>query len=144
MNSTRKVEVSNISLRATEQDIKEFFSFSGDIEYVEMKRYDELSQVAYVTFKDTQGAETALLLSFEDINRLVAFCQAWVKLVDDWLVENYVTRRNGTSSVGPTPSRRGWCNKKPLEISETAAEPCDDNSKEFTWWRGGKILRLGF
>lgn len=63
MNSTRTVEVSNISLRATEQDIKEFFSFSGDIEYVEMKREDEPCQVAYVTFKDTQGAETALLLS---------------------------------------------------------------------------------
>ncbi|OVA06861.1 RNA recognition motif domain [Macleaya cordata] len=60
---TRTVEVSNISLRATEQDIREFFGFSGDIEYVEMQREDEPSQVAYVTFKDLQGAETALLLS---------------------------------------------------------------------------------
>lgn len=61
--SVRTVKVSNVSLGATEQEIKEFFSFSGDIEYIEMKSFDERSQVAYVTFKDSQGAETALLLS---------------------------------------------------------------------------------
>lgn len=61
--SVRTVKVSNASLGATEQDIKEFFSFSGDIEYVEMKSADERSQTAYVTFKDPQGAETAVLLS---------------------------------------------------------------------------------
>lgn len=32
------MKVSNVSLGALEQDIKEFFSFSGDIEYVEMMR----------------------------------------------------------------------------------------------------------
>lgn len=35
---TKTVKVSNVSLGATEQDIKEFFSFSGDIEHVEMQR----------------------------------------------------------------------------------------------------------
>jgi hypothetical protein len=59
----RTVKVTNVSLSATVQDIKEFFSFSGDIEHVDMQSGDEWSQVAYVTFKDTQGAETALLLS---------------------------------------------------------------------------------
>lgn len=59
----RTVKVTNVSLSATVQDIKEFFSFSGDIEHVEMQSGDEWSQVAYVTFKDEQGAETALLLS---------------------------------------------------------------------------------
>lgn len=34
----RTVKVSNISLAVTERDIKEFFSFSGDIQYVEMQR----------------------------------------------------------------------------------------------------------
>ena len=34
----RTVLVGNISLRASEQDIKEFFSFSGDIEYVEIRK----------------------------------------------------------------------------------------------------------
>ncbi|GLT91251.1 hypothetical protein SLE2022_091480 [Rubroshorea leprosula] len=61
--SVKTVKVSDVSLGATERDIKEFFSFSGDIEYVEMQSNDERSQIAYVTFKDTQGAETAVLLS---------------------------------------------------------------------------------
>ncbi len=89
----KTVKVSNVSLGASERDIKEFFSFSGDIEYVEMQRFvfflssvvsplffgfffymnkqltkclcsdSERSQIAYVTFKDSQGAETAVLLS---------------------------------------------------------------------------------
>ncbi|XP_008800095.1 binding partner of ACD11 1 [Phoenix dactylifera] len=61
--SARTVKVSNVSLGASEQDIEEFFSFSGNIEYVEMRSGDERTQVAYVTFKEPQGAETALLLS---------------------------------------------------------------------------------
>ncbi|XP_044502527.1 binding partner of ACD11 1-like [Mangifera indica] len=61
--SVKTVKVSNVSLGATERDIKEFFSFSGDIEYVEMRSDTERSQIAYVTFKDSQGAETAALLS---------------------------------------------------------------------------------
>lgn len=31
------MQVSNVSLAAKEQDLREFFSFSGDIEYLEMK-----------------------------------------------------------------------------------------------------------
>lgn len=34
----KTVKVSNVSLGAAERDIKEFFSFSGDIEYLEMLR----------------------------------------------------------------------------------------------------------
>lgn len=59
----KTIKVSNVSLGASEQDLKEFFSFSGDIEYVEMQSHDERSQIAFVTFKDPQGAETAVLLS---------------------------------------------------------------------------------
>ncbi|KAJ7982669.1 binding partner of ACD11 1-like [Quillaja saponaria] len=59
----KSVKVSNVSLGASEKDLKEFFSFSGEIEYVEMKSDNERSQIAYVTFKDPQGAETAVLLS---------------------------------------------------------------------------------
>lgn len=59
----RTVKVSNLSHGASEQDIREFFSFSGEIEHVEMQGGDEWSQIAYVTFKDAQGADTALLLS---------------------------------------------------------------------------------
>lgn len=32
------MKVNNVSLSASEQDIKEFFSFSGEIEYIEMQR----------------------------------------------------------------------------------------------------------
>ncbi|KAL0296354.1 UNVERIFIED_CONTAM: Binding partner of ACD11 1 [Sesamum radiatum] len=59
----KTVKVSNLSLGASERDIKEFFSFSGDIEYVEMQSDTERCQLAFVTFKDAQGAETAVLLS---------------------------------------------------------------------------------
>ncbi|GAB4857860.1 hypothetical protein Ancab_015766 [Ancistrocladus abbreviatus] len=61
--SVKTIKVSNVSIGASEQELKEFFSFSGDIEYIEMKSEDEQSQTAYVTFKDTQGAETAVLLT---------------------------------------------------------------------------------
>ncbi|XP_010271222.1 PREDICTED: binding partner of ACD11 1-like isoform X2 [Nelumbo nucifera] len=61
--SVKTVKVSNISLAASEQEIKEFFSFSGNIQYVEMQRESERTQLAYVTFKDSQGADTAILLS---------------------------------------------------------------------------------
>ncbi|RCV40784.1 hypothetical protein SETIT_9G083200v2 [Setaria italica] len=57
------VKVSNVSLKAVQRDIKEFFSFSGDIVHVEMQSGDELSQVAYITFKDNEGAETAMLVT---------------------------------------------------------------------------------
>ncbi|XP_042022069.1 binding partner of ACD11 1-like [Salvia splendens] len=61
--SVKTVKVSNLSLGASERDVQEFFSFSGDIEYVEMRSDTARSQIAFVTFKDVQGAETAILLS---------------------------------------------------------------------------------
>ncbi|KAJ6796840.1 binding partner of ACD11 1-like [Iris pallida] len=61
--SMTTVKVSNISLSASIQDIREFFSFSGDIVYVEMRSESDKSQIAYVTFKESQGADTAVLLS---------------------------------------------------------------------------------
>ncbi|XVF03011.1 hypothetical protein REPUB_Repub04eG0223800 [Reevesia pubescens] len=63
VSDIRTVKVSNISLAASQRDIKEFFSFSGDIQYVEMRRETENAQVAYVTFKASQGADTAMLLT---------------------------------------------------------------------------------
>eukprot|EP00252_Welwitschia_mirabilis_P008301 TRINITY_DN2006_c0_g1_i1.p1 TRINITY_DN2006_c0_g1~~TRINITY_DN2006_c0_g1_i1.p1 ORF type:complete len:292 (-),score=81.93 TRINITY_DN2006_c0_g1_i1:336-1211(-) len=60
---TNTVKVTNVSLRATKHDIEEFFSFSGEIERVEIQKETEHSQIAYVTFKDPQALDTALLLS---------------------------------------------------------------------------------
>ncbi|TYG41560.1 hypothetical protein ES288_D12G185300v1 [Gossypium darwinii] len=63
VSDIRTVKVSNISPSASERDIKEFFCFSGDIQYVEMRRETGNAQVAYVTFKESQGADTAMLLT---------------------------------------------------------------------------------
>jgi len=70
VSDIRTVRVNNISLTVSERDIKEFFSFSGDIQYVEMRSESETTQLAYVTFKDTQGADTAILLSGAVIGNL--------------------------------------------------------------------------
>ncbi|XP_050387548.1 binding partner of ACD11 1 [Argentina anserina] len=59
----RTVKINNVSLSATDHDLREFFSFSGEIEYVEVHSHSEMSQVAYVTFKDASGADTSILLS---------------------------------------------------------------------------------
>ncbi|KAJ0261069.1 Binding partner of ACD11 1 [Hirschfeldia incana] len=56
----RSVKVVNLSSGATEHDIKEFFSFSGEVETIDIQPNEHS---AYVTFKDPQGAETAVLLS---------------------------------------------------------------------------------
>ncbi|KAJ7942851.1 binding partner of ACD11 1-like [Quillaja saponaria] len=63
VSDIRTVKVNNISLAASDKDIKEFFSFSGDIQYIEMQMETERTQLAYVTFMDSQGADTAMLLS---------------------------------------------------------------------------------
>ncbi|XP_004498718.1 binding partner of ACD11 1-like [Cicer arietinum] len=63
VSDIRTVKVSNISQITSKKDIEEFFSFSGDIQYIEMQREFDRTQVAYVTFKDSQGAETAVLLT---------------------------------------------------------------------------------
>ncbi|KAH9608382.1 hypothetical protein KSS87_013589 [Heliosperma pusillum] len=59
----KTVKVSNVSCHASEQDLKELFSFSGDIVYMEIKSEDKETLNAYVTFKDSQGADTAVLLT---------------------------------------------------------------------------------
>ncbi|XP_038697527.1 binding partner of ACD11 1-like isoform X1 [Tripterygium wilfordii] len=57
------VKVSNLSLAASEMDIRDLLSISGDIHYIEMRKESETSQLAYVTFRDSRGADTAILLS---------------------------------------------------------------------------------
>ncbi|KAJ7546756.1 hypothetical protein O6H91_08G053000 [Diphasiastrum complanatum] len=59
---TATVRVSNLSASATEQDIVEFFSFSGDIQRLDLNREGSGSQIAYVTFRDCEALETALRL----------------------------------------------------------------------------------
>ncbi|GJV50326.1 binding partner of ACD11 1-like protein, partial [Tanacetum coccineum] len=61
--STRTVQVGHLSDLATEREIHEFFSFSGDIDHVEICRDLEQNKTAFVTFKDAKALEIALLLS---------------------------------------------------------------------------------
>lgn len=57
------VKVSNVSSKATAREIEDFFSFSGQVEKVDLRSDGEDSQTAYVTFKDQDSLKTALLLS---------------------------------------------------------------------------------
>ncbi|WOH09199.1 hypothetical protein DCAR_0728654 [Daucus carota subsp. sativus] len=58
-NTIKTVKISNLPSGASARDIREFFSSSGEIEYIEMHSYFEQSQIAYVTFKDSKGADNA-------------------------------------------------------------------------------------
>ncbi|XP_042012848.1 binding partner of ACD11 1-like isoform X1 [Salvia splendens] len=63
MPQTRTVQVKQLSDLATEREIHEFFSFSGEIEHIEICRELSQSKTAFVTFKDPQALEIACLLS---------------------------------------------------------------------------------
>lgn len=60
---TRTVEVGHVSDLATEREIHEFFSFSGEIEHIEILQDAGQPKTAFVTFKDPAALEIALLLS---------------------------------------------------------------------------------
>ncbi|KAJ0981720.1 hypothetical protein J5N97_009975 [Dioscorea zingiberensis] len=61
---TRTVQVGNISDLASEREIREFFSFSGEIDHIEIRCDPGASRrKAFVTFKDPKALEIALLLS---------------------------------------------------------------------------------
>ncbi|KAJ4837764.1 hypothetical protein Tsubulata_047144 [Turnera subulata] len=80
VSEIKTVKVSNISLVATEIDMKEFFSFTGNVQYVEMRRESEATQLAYITFKESQEADTALLLS----GATIADRSVTITLVEDY------------------------------------------------------------
>lgn len=73
----------NVSDLATEREIREFFSFSGEIEHIEIQREQDESRTAYVTFKDVRAIEIALLLSGATIVD---------QIVNISLAENYVPK----------------------------------------------------
>ncbi|ESQ50656.1 hypothetical protein EUTSA_v10022812mg [Eutrema salsugineum] len=81
---TRSVQVKNVSDLATEREIHEFFSFSGDIDHIEIIQEAGNSRIAFVTFNDPKALEIALLLSGATIvDKIVTITPA----------ENYVPRR---------------------------------------------------
>ncbi|XP_030534230.1 binding partner of ACD11 1 isoform X2 [Rhodamnia argentea] len=99
----RTVKVNNLSLTASELNIREFFSFSGEIDCVEMHSDHERSQIAYVTFKNPNGAETAALLSGATIvDRPVTIALAPdYKQSDDASTLPTGTENNGAAAGSP-------------------------------------------
>nr|XP_043632057.1 binding partner of ACD11 1 [Erigeron canadensis] len=80
---TRTVQVGHLSDLATEREIHEFFSFSGEIESVQICRDSQQNKTAFVTFKDPRALEIALLLSGATIvDQIVSITS----------VENYVPK----------------------------------------------------
>ncbi|XP_004493189.1 binding partner of ACD11 1 [Cicer arietinum] len=81
---TRTVQVKQLSDLATEREIHEFFSFSGEIEHIEIVSEYGKPKTAFVTFKDPRALEIALLLSGATIvDQIVSISPA----------ENYVANR---------------------------------------------------
>ncbi|XP_028766868.1 binding partner of ACD11 1 [Neltuma alba] len=81
---TRTVQVKNVSDLATEREVHEFFSFSGEIEHIEIQSESGKLKTAYVTFKDPKALEIALLLSGATIvDQIVSITPA----------ENYVPKQ---------------------------------------------------
>ncbi|XP_051148579.1 binding partner of ACD11 1-like isoform X1 [Andrographis paniculata] len=78
VSEIRTVKVTNVAEGVSERDINKFFSFSGQIEYIEMQRDTETTKVAYVMFRDSQGADTAALLTgatIAGVSVSVALCK---------------------------------------------------------------------
>ncbi|KAK6243524.1 hypothetical protein QUC31_009933 [Theobroma cacao] len=100
---TRTVQVKNLSDLASEREIHEFFSFSGDIERIEIIGEPGQSKIAYVTFKDPKALEIALLLSGATIVD---------KIVVITCAENYLPKpeiheaRTADNTVSITPAEQ--------------------------------------
>ncbi|ERM93596.1 hypothetical protein AMTRI_Chr03g56070 [Amborella trichopoda] len=92
---TRTVQVGHVSPLAGEREIKEFFSFSGEIEHIEIYRGRESrdSQTAFVTFRDPKALEIALLLSGATIVD---------QIVSVTPVENYVPNVEASDNMNPS------------------------------------------
>lgn len=80
---TRTVEVGHVSDLAGEREIREFFSFSGEIEQIELQSGFGQSKKAFVTFKESKALEIALLLSGATIVDQIVSIKA---------VENYIPK----------------------------------------------------
>ncbi|KAM0929564.1 hypothetical protein ACQ4PT_001605 [Festuca glaucescens] len=103
--AVRTVRVRNISDLAGEREVREFFSFSGEIEHVDI-RLDgaPAGRTAYVTFKDPKALEIALLLSGATIvDRVVNITSAedyiYIPVNEQQLVVNEVTSTAPTADL---------------------------------------------
>ncbi|XP_061376277.1 binding partner of ACD11 1 isoform X2 [Gastrolobium bilobum] len=113
---TRTVQVKQVSDLAGEREIHEFFSFSGEIEHIEIQSVSGKSKTAFVTFKDPKALEIALLLSGATIVD---------QIVNITPVENYVPKhemqevRVVENAINVTPETVS------LNIEEEKASPAN-------------------
>lgn len=96
---SKTVKVGNLSDLATEREIYDFFSFSGEIEHIEIRRESAKSRTAFVTFTEERALEIALLLSGATlVDRIVTVTLAENYVVNPHtevrVVENAVCRTN--------------------------------------------------
>lgn len=110
----------NLSDLASEREIHEFFSFSGDIEHIQILSEAGQSKTAFVTFKDPKALEIALLLSGATIvDKIVSISPAedYVPKLDMQevtMVENAVSvapAENVEAKVSPSNSGRIYVNR---------------------------------
>ncbi|KAF1883402.1 hypothetical protein Lal_00042319 [Lupinus albus] len=96
---TRTVQVKQLSDLASEREIHEFFSFSGEIDHIEILNEHGKSKTAFVTFKDPRALEIALYLSVLSLLFLFFLRGVVGATIVDQIVsitpaENYVPNRD--------------------------------------------------
>lgn len=97
-------EVTTLSPRATEKDVRDFFSHCGAIEHLEIIRSGEYGCTAYVTFKDAYALETAVLLSGATIVDQRVCITRWGSYVDEYDPFNRTWSGEGSYSDTATHS----------------------------------------
>ncbi|XP_074324710.1 binding partner of ACD11 1-like isoform X2 [Apium graveolens] len=107
----RTVKISNLSPGASARNIRETFSSSGEIEYIELHSYFEQSQIAYVTFKDSKGADNAIHRSGNTIHGSAVV----ITLASDHQLPN-------AASSSPLASRSGSFRKAEDAVSSILAK----------------------
>lgn len=92
------IEVTTLSPRATEKDLRDFFLHCGAIEHLEIIRSGEYGCTAYVTFKDAYALETATLLSGATIVDQRVCITRWGSYVDEYDPFDASWRRSDNSN----------------------------------------------
>lgn len=91
-------EVTTLSPKATEKEVRDFFAHCGVIEHLEIIRSGEYGCTAYVTFRDSYALETAVLLSGATIADQRVCITPWGSYVDEYDPFSSASWRNEDSS----------------------------------------------
>lgn len=97
------MEVTGLSPRATEKDVHDFFSFSGNILHLHVIRSGDYACSAYVTFKDAYSQETACLLSGATIVDQRVCITRWGQYKDEFDFWNATSERREDEPSSSVP-----------------------------------------